>query len=63
MYDLNCNECGPGYCARNFYVTSFPAIIFYDENGNQIYRIGGLYPRDVIFDTLSTYNAMAKDHR
>ena len=45
IYDLNCDNSPPGFCARNYYVSSFPALIIFDENGNQIYRISGLYPK------------------
>jgi thioredoxin-related protein len=36
------------FCWQHFQVRAYPAVIIYDEKGNQATRFDGLYPQETI---------------
>lgn len=60
IYDVNCEDRDAHMCDK-FHVGSYPTVLVFDDGGELLYRFSGIYPEEVIWEMMKTYNRMAID--
>ena len=60
IYDVNCEGQEYDFCDK-FHIGSYPTVLVFDDNGQLLYRLTGMYPEEVIWEMIGTYNKMAMD--